>query len=192
MGSADARAFLADVPGFEALQRARCDELGIDVRGYDVSHVAVRCRTWAQYLAHRDDLERRAVANHENVWNGRPISKILLAEPLTLHDGRAVPVVELIPPPHQRVYRMGLEHVGYVVGPGFEEFRERHLAVLTGQQFQSPVCSPVYRLFADYTHVKFYERSLLDACVAEGAVFEGFTHADWAPADPSAGPYELS
>jgi len=188
----DVAAVLDEVADFEALQRSRCAELGIDVAGYTVSHVAVRCRTWVQYVAYRDRIESRAVANSENVWNGRPISKLVLADPLVLHDGRTVPMVELIPPPHQRVYRMGLEHVGYVVGPDFEEFRERHLAVLTGQQFQASTCAPVYRLFADYTHVKFYQRSLMESCVAEGATFDGFVHADWSPADPLAGPYELS
>jgi predicted metalloenzyme YecM len=36
-------------------------------------------------------LERHAVANRENVWNGRPISLIVLAEPLEVLDGWATP-----------------------------------------------------------------------------------------------------
>jgi hypothetical protein len=46
-------------------------------------------------------------------------------------------------------------------------------------------------MFDDYSHVKFYDRSLYDACVSEGATFDGFEHAEWHPADPDAGPYEI-
>jgi hypothetical protein len=35
---------------------------------------------------------------------------IVLAEPLEVLDGIPVSRIELIPPVHQRVYRMGLEH----------------------------------------------------------------------------------
>ena len=61
----------------------------------------------------------------ENVWNGRPISMILLAEPLSVLDGQVVPLIELIPPVHQRVYKMGLEHLGVVVGEDVDEFSRR-------------------------------------------------------------------
>ena len=50
--------------------------------------------------------------NSENVWNGRPISLIVLAEPLDVLDATPVSRIELIPPVHQRVYRMGLERLG--------------------------------------------------------------------------------
>jgi len=174
-----------------ARQLARCAELGIDAARFQVSHLAVRVPSWRDYVGARDTIEAFATSNLENVWNGRPISKIMLAEPIEVADGIWVPLVELIPPFHQRVYAMGLEHLGFVVGSEHRAFIEQHREVLTGQQFQSAVCAPVYRLFDDYTHVKFYETSLGDVCVLEGARFEGFQHADWHPADDDAGPYEI-
>jgi hypothetical protein len=54
------------------------------------------------------------------------LSKISLAEPLALDDGASVDLIELIAPFHQRVYRMGLEHLGFVVGDDFDEFSRRH------------------------------------------------------------------
>jgi len=110
------------------------------------------------------------------------MSKILLAEPLEVLDGAIVPLIELIPPVHQRVYRMGLEHLGVVIGGELDEFSRVHRAALTGQQFQSPYNEPYYVLFEDFTHVKFYRRSLRDVCELEGARFEGFQHVDdWVP-----------
>ena len=70
------------------------------------------------------------------------------------------PLIELIPPVHQRVYKMGLEHLGVVVGEEVDAFSRLHRAALTGQQFQSADNEPYYVLFEDFTHVKFYRRSL--------------------------------
>jgi hypothetical protein len=147
-----------------------------------LSHLAVRVADWDLYVHQRTLLERHARANRENVWNGRPISLIVLAEPLDVLDGTPVSLIELIPPVHQCVYRMGLEHLGVVVGEEFDEFSRVHRAVLTGQQFQSPDVEPVYVLFEDFTHVNFYRRSFFDGVILEGGRFDGFVHVDdWVP-----------
>ena len=57
-----------------------------------------------------------------------------------------------------------------------------HRAALTGQQFQSAFNEPYYVLFEDFSHVRFYGRSLRDACELEGMRFDGFLHVDdWIP-----------
>src|SRR5262245_47104476 len=153
---------IGDYHGFVALQHERLLARGIDIGPYELSHLAVRVAEWDLYVHQRTLLERHASTNREGVWNGRPISLIVLAEPLDVLDGKPVSRIELIPPVHQRVYRMGLEHVGVVVGEEIDEFSRVHRAALTGQQFQSPDVEPVYILFEDFTHVKFYRRSFFD------------------------------
>ena len=173
---------IGDYRAFAAMQRDRLAARGIDIAPYALSHLAVRAPDWDLYVHQRSLLERHATANLEDVWNGRPISKIVLAEPLVVLDGMPVSDIELIPPVHQRVYRMGLEHLGVVVGEDVDEFSRVHRAALTGQQFQSPDVEPVYMLFEDFTYVKSYRRSLFDACRLEGATFDGFVHVDdWVP-----------
>ena len=173
---------IGDYRAFAALQRDRLVARGIDIAPYPLSHLAVRVADWDLYVHQRTLLERHAQANLEDVWNGRPISKIVLAEPLEVLDGALVSRIELIPPVHQRVYRMGLEHLGVVVGDEFDDFSRVHRAVLTGQQFQSLGVEPVYILFEDFTHVKFYRRSFFDVVEDEGARFDGFSHVDdWVP-----------
>jgi predicted metalloenzyme YecM len=168
---------IGDYRGFFALQKERLAQSGIDISGMPVSHLAIRTESMDEYLRLRGRLERHCTANVENVWNGRPISKMLLQAPLDLGDGFKVSLLELIPPKHLRVYQMGLEHVGIVVGDKFDEFSRTHRARLTGQQFQSTACEPVYIRFDDDTHVKFYRESLMDVCIREGQSFEGFSHA---------------
>ncbi|GAA1476490.1 hypothetical protein GCM10009623_09360 [Nocardioides aestuarii] len=176
---------IGDYDAFAATQRQRLTERGIDIESCALSHLAFRTAEWDDYLRVRDQLERCAVSNSENVWNGRPISLIVLAEPLEVLDGKEVPLIELIPPVHQRVYKMGLEHLGVVVGDTFDEFVTVHKPVLTGQQFQGPRSNPdpVYILFEDFTHVKFYRHSLRASVEQDAGPFRpGFHHVeDWVP-----------
>jgi predicted metalloenzyme YecM len=176
---------LGDYAGFAAQQAERLLARGIDISPYVLSHLAFRVPEWDQYVHVRNLLERHAVANRENLWNGRPISLIVPAEPLEVLDGKGVPLIELIPPVHQRVYKMGLEHLGVVVGDTFDAFVDAHKPVLTGQQFQGPHSTPdpVYILFEDFTHVKFYRLSLRESVELYSGPFEdGFQHVDdWAP-----------
>ena len=174
---------IGDYRGFATMQHQRLLARGIDIGPYALSHLAVRVPEWNQYVHLRSLLERHATANHENVWNGRPISKIVLAAPLEVLGGKIVSLIELIPPVHQRVYRMGLEHLGVVVGEDVDAFSRDHRDALTGQQFQSADLEPYYVLFEDFTHVKFYRWSLYDACLREeGVTFVGFVHVDeWVP-----------
>jgi predicted metalloenzyme YecM len=176
---------IGDYRGFAAKQHRGLLDRGIDIGRYALSHLAVRVPEWDDYVRIRDQLERHAVTNSENVWNGRPISLIVLAEPLEVLGGSEVPLIELIPPVHQRVYKMGLEHLGVVVGDSFDDFVAANKPVLTGQQFQGPTSNPdpVYILFEDFTHVKFYRRSLQASVEQDAGPFKvGFRHVeDWVP-----------
>jgi predicted metalloenzyme YecM len=176
---------IGDYRGFAAQQRDRLAARGIDISEYELSHVCYRVAEWDDYVRVRGLLEGHALANRENVWNGRPISLIVPAEPLEVLDGKTVPLIELIPPVHQRVYKMGLEHLGVVVGDTFDAFVEAHKPVLTGQQFQGPdsIPDPVYILMEDFTHVKFYRLSLRASVeLFEGPFSAGFKHVDdWVP-----------
>lgn len=176
---------IGDYRAFAAKQQRALVDRGIDISSYPLSHLAVRVAEWDDYVRVRGQLENHAVINNENVWNGRPISLIVLAEPLEVLDGKQVPLIELIPPVHQRVYKMGLEHLGVVVGDAFDEFIAVYKPVLTGQQFQGPSSNPdpVYILFEDFTHVKFYRQSLRASVEQDAGPFkDGFRHvADWDP-----------
>ena len=171
---------IGDYKAFAEQQRDRLLTRGIDVEPYSLSHICYRVPEWDEYLRVRTQLERHAFATRENFWNGRPIALILMNDLEVL--GRKLPMIELIPPVHQRVYKMGCEHIGFVVGPdGFDAFVDRHKPVLTGQQFQGPnsVPDPVYILMEDWTHVKFYRESLQASVEQfEGPFTPGFHHLE--------------
>ena len=173
---------IGDYQAFVSLQRVRLNNLDIDISGCEMSHLAYRTKTYEDYLQTRLEIERHCRSNIENVWNGRPISIMQLKEPLILSSDFEVGVIELIPPVHRRVYKMGMEHVGIVIGDSVDEFSRRHRAALTGQQFQSEECEPYYvTFFEDFTMVKFYRNSLLAICESQhGQSYKGFSHVeDW-------------
>lgn len=167
---------LGDYVAFFDQQVSRLADLGISVATYRVSHVAFRTESHQSYLQARSRLEERCVANVENAWNGRPISKLLLAEPLRLSTVHQCDLIELIPPPHQAEYAMGLEHVGFALDSEFSDFESRFRSVFTGRQFQTEDCQPYYIRFADKTNVKFYMKTLMEYCQSEGRVFDGIYH----------------
>jgi len=176
---------IGDYRAFTAQQRDRLATRRIDIGPYELGHLAFRVPEWDQYVNLRTVLERYATANVEGVWNGRPMSMILLEEPLRVLDGKVIPLIELIPPVHQRTYKMGMEHFGVVVGEEVDDFARRHRPVLTGQQFQGPIPGlnePYYILFEDFTHVKFHRRPLREVVELQGRTFDGFHHVDdWTP-----------
>ena len=176
---------IGDYRAFVSQQNDRLAMRDIDIGPYELSHLAYRVPEWDQYVHLRGLIERHAVANRENVWNGRPISMIVLTEPIEVLDGKVVSLIELIAPVHQRVYKMGLEHLGVVVGETFDAFVETHKPVLTGQQFQGPNSTPdpAYILFEDFTHAKFYRLSLKASVELDDGPFgDGFHHVEgWVP-----------
>ena len=171
---------IGDFQAFFALQLKRLNNVDIDISGYEISHLAYRTETCEEYLRTREKIERYCASNIENVWNGRPMSIMQLKEPLVLSVGFEVPVIELIPPVHRRVYKMGMGHIGVIIGDAVDEFSRDHRSELTGQQFQSKECEPYYVTFYDdFTTVKFYRNSLLEICASQhGRTFEGFSHVE--------------
>ena len=175
---------IGDYGAFFSAQLQRLQDVGIDIAGCELSHLAYRTATYDEDLLKRDAIETFCISNVENVWIGRPISIMQLSAPLDLGSGFIVPVIELIPPVHRRVYKMGLEHVGVVIGEDVDEFSRLHRGVLTGQQFQSEECEPYYiTFFEDFTMVKFYQMSLLEICKRQhGLSYDGFSHVEnWRP-----------
>jgi len=171
---------IGDYQAFFSLQLGRLNDIQIDTSGCEISHLAFRTKTDQEYLRKREEIERLCTSNIENVWNGRPMSIMQLEEPLVLGAGFQVRAIELIPSVHRRVYKMGMEHFGVVIGDFVDEFSLKHRSELTGQQFQSEECELNYVTFyEDFTTVKFYRQPLLKICESQhGRSYEGISHVE--------------
>ncbi|MBI4118167.1 MAG: VOC family protein [Parcubacteria group bacterium] len=155
---------------------SRLKGLGIDIAGYAISHLGVRTTTFEAYERLREDIKKHCVSYVENEHNGRPISKLLLREPLSLLNGFRVDLIELMPPKPNVPYPPGLEHCGIVIGDTLEEFARIHKDAMSGRQDQGPYCQPYFITFDNGKRVKFYDLSLKDVVEKEGHVFLPVPH----------------
>jgi hypothetical protein len=73
-------------------------ELNVDVAGLPMSHLGYKAATVEEYAQVRDGLLPLSASIVENVHNGRPISKIILSEPVLLGAGFEVSMMEIMPP----------------------------------------------------------------------------------------------
>jgi len=97
---------IGDYSAFAAPQRDSLLARGIEIAPYALSHLAFRVPEWDQYVHVRTLLERhRSPTARTSGTSAR--SLIVPAEPLEVLDGKAVPLIELIPPVHQRDYKGG-------------------------------------------------------------------------------------
>lgn len=165
------RELVGDYQRFVADLLAELWAVGISPPPGPVSHLGYKAPTWDDYRRVRDGLGQHARGQVENEHNGRPIAKIILAAELPLADGFTGSLIEVMPPKREPAPRTGLEHCGFVIGAGLDEFAAAHQAVLTGRQDQGPFCRPVYVRFPSGRRAKFYEYSLADVVRFEGREF---------------------
>lgn len=71
---------IGDYQAFFSLQLGRLNDIQIDISGCEISHLAFRTKTDQEYLRIREKIERHCTSNIENVWNGRPMSIMQLAD----------------------------------------------------------------------------------------------------------------
>ena len=170
---------IGDYKAFFAQQLRDVKTAGFDLGPLPVSHLAYRTKTKEEYLEKRGALEAIASANVENVWRGRPMSKIILKEPAVLDADHTTEMIELIPPKHLFDYPMGLEHVGFVIGETFDAFCEKNKDKFSTIQDHGKYCQPHFVIFESGYAVKFYRDGLKEVVTMEGRTFDGFYHDEW-------------
>lgn len=171
-GHADAvRDLIGDYQQFVADLLAELRGAGITPPPGQVSHLGYKAPTGDDYRRVRDGLLRVARCYLENEHNGRPIAKVVLTADLPLAPGFSGSMVEVMPPKPEPAPVAGLEHCGFVIGAGLEEFAAAHQAALTGRQDQGPFCRPAYVRFPSGRRAKFYEYSLGEVVRLEGREF---------------------
>jgi predicted metalloenzyme YecM len=159
---------LGDCRGFFSMICDRLAGLSIDVIRTPVSHLCYRVATLGEYAPIRDRLMASGHSYVEREFNGRPITLLMLRQPLTLSREATVSLIELPAPKPSHAYPTGLEHVGFVVGADLPAFRARHAHVLTGEKDRGPHCQPPFITFDNGKTAKFYDRPLAEVVQLEG------------------------
>jgi predicted metalloenzyme YecM len=146
-------------------------KISIDISPYNLSHLGYKTASLEDYIVIRDQIKKYCLSYVENVHNERPISKLLLSEPITITGNKIFNLIELMPPKTGKIYPNGLEHLGVVIGEDLEKFTSKYKNCITGKQDQGPYCQPYYVRFEDGLRVKFYKYSLKKVVELEGISF---------------------
>lgn len=173
------QSIIGDYKAFFTQQLRDVKAAGFDLGPLPVSHLAYRTETKEEYIEKRGVLEAMASANVENIWRGRPMSKIIMKEPIQLDANHTTEMIELIPPKHLFNYPMGLEHVGFVIGETFDAFCEKYKDKFSTIQDHGKYCQPHFVIFKSGYAVKFYRDGLKEVVTMEGRTFDGFYHDKW-------------
>lgn len=166
-----AREVIGDYDSFFTDLMRELRELGVELDTCPLSHLGYKAPTLHEYEVVRDRLVEVSGRYLENKHNGRPIAKVILRDELPLTAEFAVSMIEIMPPKSRPASRYGLEHCGFVLGDGLDEFIAAHADVLTGRQDQGPFCQPAYVSFASGRRAKFYDHGLESVAKLEGHEF---------------------
>ncbi len=103
----------------------KIEELGIDLTGAKLDHVAYQAATSAEYDKLRPELERMAKLIREPIIGGRRVGVLKFHKPLN-YNGQSITAVELIEPKEGQTPQSGLEHAEYLLPVSLEEFMGKY------------------------------------------------------------------
>ncbi len=160
-------AVLAACPIFLARVLDHLDAIAIDARDMRISHLCYRVTTLDEYDRDVAAFRPWCRAIAEGPFNGRPISMLLLRDPIPA--GRhAIELIELPAPRADHAYPIGLEHAGFVAGGDVLAFHDRHAAVLDGVKDRGAEVQAPFVTFDDGATAKFYARPLKEIVERNG------------------------
>ena len=159
---------LGDYQEFFTYLQEHLTELDIDITGKELSHLNYRVQTQAEYEHIRDVLKWYSGEFAEIQFNGRPVSILVLKEPLALAEGFGVSMIEVPSPRKGHEHPTGLEQLVFNIGDELPEFKESYKSVITGIKDRKPYCSPAYITFENGTTASFSERALREVITMQG------------------------
>lgn len=157
----------------DLLQRMK--KCGINITNMPISHFLYRTTTIPEYEELRNKLKKLCCEFVETQFNDRPVSILILKNPLLLEDGFTVSMIELPAPRAAHIYPSGLESIGVIIGKALPEFINKHNNVLTGVKNHGQHCQPAFITFDNDKTSKFYDISLREIVKLQGWEIERVT-----------------
>ncbi|HEX7673163.1 MAG TPA: VOC family protein [Bdellovibrio sp.] len=133
--------------------------VGIDLTFYSPDHLCYRVKTMDQYHLAKEFLSQTNELLTEAEIRGRPIATFRLRTPIQFgeHD---ISLIELPAPQPQKPYRLGFEHVEYVINEPFEILRERYPSLQGRFEIRNNPYNPEMVLPLQDISLKFHYSSL--------------------------------
>ncbi len=163
---------LGDYKRFFSDLLSRAKALGIGIQGMRVGHLIYRTMTMEDYTKTRDALLALCKESVEKEFNARPISILVLREPLMFEEGFECSIIELTAPKASTLCPSGLDGVGMVAEKQLKVFLASYRHLLTGIKGEGTASQQALITFDNGKTVKFYDCSLKDIVMSQGWIFE--------------------
>lgn len=136
------------------------DHYRIDTEGLLLDHVCWRSASHEDFEQMESDLLSIGSLFHKNIHNGRPISLIMLNEPI-LFRGREISLVELPAPKEGKPYPNGFEHAELVFSQGLDTLIVKYSTLPWNTKNIGKEINPDIKLTHKGLSVKFHPYSLV-------------------------------
>ena len=153
---------LGDYSSYLEVTLERLADVGIDVDGLEMDHIAYRAISSQTYEDAKRRLSPYARLVSEASIRNRLIGLMVLNEPLAYRSFR-IPVVEVIAPKPGDTYPEGLEHVEFVVPGPLQALVDSHPNVAFQTEAMNRTNNPELKLKLDGARVKFHLCTVLEA-----------------------------
>jgi predicted metalloenzyme YecM len=150
---------IAAIPAFVDSLLARLAERDIDASAMPISHLCWRTASPEAYRVAAAAFRPFASETAEDEFAGRPITLMLLRDPVSIGSRRAA-LIEICAPRAGHPYPEGWEHAGFSLGGDPLAFHAANAAALDGIKDRGMDVQSAYVTFADGATAKFYASPL--------------------------------
>ena len=163
---------IGDYQSFFTYIYSHLNQISIDIKGLELSHLMYRVATFSEYEKKCDQLKKFSSEYVETVYNGRPVSVFVLAKPLQLVESFSIQVIELPAPREAHKYPTGLEFLGIKINDTMPEFKTQYKNLITRFRELKPYSIAALITFENGTSAKFYEMNFKELIILQGWKFE--------------------
>ncbi|MBU0975308.1 MAG: VOC family protein [Patescibacteria group bacterium] len=147
--------FLRDIFG-------KLENLKIDVRSYELDHIAYQASSDEDYDTLLPEFEKICDLLSEEVVGGRRVGIFKFKQPLVF-ENYSIPSVELIAPKQDQICPSALEHAEFVIDTDFDTFLKKYPAIDWDTSDVDQKDFPMIKLkVGKGLQVKFHLESVLD------------------------------
>jgi len=131
----------------------------IELENYELDHICWRSTSDDDYRLLESYLLGYGKLYHKNIHNGRPISLILLNDPV-VYENRIIELIELPSPKMGTPYETGFEHAEFVIDTPIDEFVIKHQDLPWDTRNIGRPINPDVKLPVGKSKVKFHTSTL--------------------------------
>lgn len=145
----------------------KIEEVGIDITGLPLDHIAYYTASEDEYNQVKPEFEALGDFSHEAIISNRRVGVIILDEPF-LYKDYSIEAAELIEPKEGETHSSGWEHAEFVTSEDYTQIIAKYPNIKweTGSM-NRPIYSHITAILDTDLKIKFHDRSIIESIKLE-------------------------